>query len=204
MISNRQLTVDRSGLLRSGSSLDHHSSSLVDHHSSAALLRQVPIGGAGSLHHQSSLHLPGTVSAALATGQDPASLLKNQRSPPLTLGRSLQLVTESRDQAASLATSLALAAAKDKKTVRFNSEDWSSLHHLQRPPFASNNSFSSYGRGSVPGAAAAYSTTAAAATSNPEFDSLLSCYGEDPDESWMTVEDVRSGRWARWEALRQV
>ena len=175
--------------------MDHHSSSLVDHHSSAALLRQVPIGGAGSLHHQSSLHLPGTVSAALATGQDPASLLKNQRSPPLTLGRSLQLVTESRDQAASLATSLALAAAKDKKTVRFNSEDWSSLHHLQRPPFASNNSFSSYGRGSVPGAAT---------TSNQEFDSLLSCYGEDPDESWMTVEDVRSGRWARWEALRQV
>lgn len=75
--------------------------------------------------------------------------------PPLTLGRSLQMVTCGESNGARRGPS--------KKHVRFNSEEWGNGH----------------------------STVANA------IDVL------DHEDVWMTIEDVRSGRWARWDALRQ-
>ena len=92
-------------------------------------------------------------------------------SPPLTLGRSLQLVTENADRAQStrLQHTNALAALlknRAAKGVRFESEEWRLHHaHLLNDPSL--------------------------------FPSGL---GFDAD-AWMSVEDVRSGRWARWDAL---
>ena len=116
---------------------------------------------------------------------------------PLTLGRSLQLVTGHGGGAAAGGGQLAPAGGsasgsynfdpanyndpnglvRRKKTVRFNSEEWGS----------SGARGGGGGAGSSGGGA---STTAG------------DCDFED-GELWMSVEDVRSGRWARWDALRQ-
>ena len=77
---------------------------------------------------------------------------------PLTLGRSLQLVTENATRRAQ--------AEQRKKSVRFGAEDLNWISLL--------------------GAAAG--------------DYGLGGLGLEED-AWMTVEDVRSGRWARWDAL---
>lgn len=103
---------------------------------------------------------------------------------PLTLGRSLQLVTSTSSVTGDdfcsddflhggggSTNSADYFGQRRKKTVRFNSEEWGN------------------------GSAAAVAAAAAAASLN------LGC---DIDEDlWMTVDDVRSGRWARWDALRQ-
>ena len=102
-------------------------------------------------------------------------------SPPLTLGRTLELVTGSAEQeqnrhrsrtayaaAAALANELAAKATKVKKRgkIRIDSEEWRLQHaHLLSDPTL--------------------------------FPSGL---GIEQD-AWMSVEDVRSGRWARWDAL---
>ena len=109
-------------------------------------------------------------------------LLLHSRSPPLTLGRSLQLVTENFGR---YSTS-SLSADRRKKTVRFNSEEW--------------------GRQAAAAAAAGYPPSSSL-FSGPS--SLLTSYldscliTDDEDASWMSIEDVRTGRWARWEAVRQ-
>ena len=107
---------------------------------------------------------------------EPRNVRKSNRSraatgPALTIGRSLQLVTESAtaraaaaEQALALSRSAALAAGRKKP--QFNQADWErrNVHLLQDPTL---------------------------------FPSGL---GFEAD-SWMGVEDVRSGRWARWDAL---
>lgn len=98
--------------------------------------------------------------------------IKLSSSAPLTLGRSLQLVTERHTQqlaAAAAAAAVANAnktAAANAKNVRFNSEEWRLAHR----DLLNDTSL---------------------------FPSGL---GIDAD-AWMSVEDVRSGRWARWDAL---
>jgi hypothetical protein len=132
----------------------------------------------------------------------------SQRSP-LTLGRSLQLVTSGalssgsglyRSQYATATSGAgppppsALAGSdtngyRRKKTVRFNSEEWS-----RRPPppprLASHLYYDGcdepYHLGLPHGVAGGGG-------------GLLAT----EDELWMGVEDVRSGRWARWDGLRQ-
>eukprot|EP00095_Tigriopus_kingsejongensis_P008993 snap_masked-scaffold783_size97670-processed-gene-0.16 protein:Tk08993 transcript:snap_masked-scaffold783_size97670-processed-gene-0.16-mRNA-1 annotation:"GL12021" len=106
------------------------------------------------------------------------------RSNPLTLGRSLQLVTSGSsvggvDGSAGSGGVLAgggggTEASRRKKTVRFNSEEWgsnngapSSHHHSLNNPYLNCDDF------------------------------------EEEEDLWMTIEDVRCGRWARWDALRQ-
>ena len=85
--------------------------------------------------------------------------------PPLTIGRSLQLVTESASARAS-AQQGDLSNSLRKKSVRFNSEEWNrrNRHLLQDPSL---------------------------------FPSGLGI----EEDAWMSVEDVRTGRWARWDAL---
>jgi hypothetical protein len=109
-------------------------------------------------------------------GSKDHDVLLQARSPPLTLGRSLQLVTENFGRYSD--------RDRRKKTVRFNSEDW----HRQA---------ALYGRTALP-------------PYLPTSYTSLGATGlvDDPylfieDDSWMSLEDVRSGRWARWDALRQ-
>jgi hypothetical protein len=104
-------------------------------------------------------------------------LLLHSRSPPLTLGRSLQLVTENFGRFSSV--------DRRKKTVRFNSEEW--------------------GRQAAAAAAAGYAPSPYLAGPSSLLTSYLdSCsLADEEDDSWMSIEDVRSGRWARWEAVRQ-
>lgn len=108
-------------------------------------------------------------------------VLLQARLPPLTLGRSLQLVTENFGRYSS--------TDRRKKTVRFNSEDWHRQAALYGrnalPPYLSGNYASSLG---APGSGTGL-------VDDPYF--FLE------DDSWMSLEDVRSGRWARWDALRQ-
>ena len=116
----------------------------------------------GDSYRSSAAGLPGDYSSVVGHGS---------RNSPLTLGRSLQLVTSG--------SSIAGAnpdAARRKKTVRFNSEEW-----------GANGS-----SGPISGGGHHHHH-------NPYVDTC-----DDYDEElWMTVEDVRSGRWARWDALRQ-
>lgn len=99
---------------------------------------------------------------------------------PITLGRSLQLVTSGepphhqphllRGNTTGSVTE-PNGMRRTKKTVRFDSEEWTG------------------------------SRGAASSRLHPypdcDFDLL------DDGDLWMSVEDVRSGRWARWDALRQ-
>ena len=128
-----------------------------------------------------------------------ASLLS--RSSPLTLGRSLQLVTENFGSAAYNTAGDRSTRAGSKKTVRFNSEEWERSAATSLHPFSYLNTSSTQ-----------LSSLPASSSRN-----LLSVNGSDyqrsrfltdfdvlvDEDAWMTVEDVRSGRWARWEALRQ-
>ena len=118
-----------------------------------------------------------------------------------------------------------LDAGRRKKTVRFNSEEWGRngtsflplgaaaagvplLHH-QGPPAP--------GGALVPGPAALPPPPGAVPAPAP---APLDPFGAavdrhlggvslpmmtlpDEEQPWMTIEDVRSGRWARWDALRQ-
>jgi hypothetical protein len=95
------------------------------------------------------------------------------------LGRSLQLVTENFGRFSS-------AADRRKKTVRFNSEEWSR-------------------QAAAAAAAAGYPGSAYLPGHPPLLTPYLDgCFLADAeDDSWMSIEDVRSGRWARWEAVRQ-
>ncbi len=87
-----------------------------------------------------------------------SSRYHHYRPAPLTLGRSLQLVTSG--GGAGLAAAEAVPSFhRRKKTVRFNSEDWGNGGNLD------------------------------------------DCDYEH--DLWMTEEDVRSGRWHRWDSLRQ-
>ncbi len=102
---------------------------------------------------------------------------------PITLGRSLQLVTSGeppqphqphlmRGATTGSVNTEPNGLRRTKKTVRFDSEEWTG------------------GRGA-----------GASSRLHPypdcDFDLL------DEGDLWMSVEDVRSGRWARWDALRQ-
>ena len=109
-------------------------------------------------------------------------VLLHSRSPPLTLGRSLQLVTENFGRYSS-------AADRRKKTVRFNSEEW----NRQAAALSA--------AGFNPASAAAYPTSLLTAGGRYLDNSCL--FGGEDEDSWMSIEDVRSGRWARWDALRQ-
>jgi hypothetical protein len=96
-------------------------------------------------------------------------------SPPLTLGRSLQLVTENAGRFSSSAASAAAAehlrrsVSASRKSVRFGSEEWAHQAALRGLHLNDVTLFPSG-------------------------------LGID-DDAWMTVEDVRTGRWARWDAL---
>ena len=148
--------------LLSRASLYHYDQPAPHHHQQQLLSAGGPLGGIG-----------GTAAA-----RDHDLLLLHSRSPPLTLGRSLQLVTENFGRFSS--------ADRRKKTVRFNSEEW--------------------GRQAAAAAAAA-GYGSAGYLGGPS--SLLTSYldscliADEEDDSWMSIEDVRSGRWARWEAVRQ-
>ena len=92
--------------------------------------------------------------------------------PPLSIGRSLQLVTDAASaRHAQLARaeqqlSNSLQRAKHNKSVRFNAEEWNRRHrHLLQDPSL--------------------------------FPSGLGI----EEDAWMSVEDVQTGRWARWDAL---
>lgn len=109
-------------------------------------------------------------------GSKDHDVLLQARSPPLTLGRSLQLVTENFGRYSD--------RDRRKKTVRFNSEDW----HRQA---------ALYGRSALPPYLPnAYTSLGATGLVDDPYSFL-------EDDSWMSLEDVRSGRWARWDALRQ-
>ena len=89
----------------------------------------------------------------------------------------------------------------NKKTVRFNSEDWSARSSLH--PHYSAAAVAAGGAAGSSSRARAYFLqqhypSASLHGHLSEFDLLAY-----EDDSWMTVEDVRSGRWARWEVLRQ-
>ena len=95
--------------------------------------------------------------------------------PPLSIGRSLQLVTDAASarhaQLARAEQQLSninnsLQRAKHNKSVRFNAEEWNRRHrHLLQDPSL--------------------------------FPSGLGI----EEDAWMSVEDVQTGRWARWDAL---
>lgn len=100
----------------------------------------------------------------------------NSRGNPLTLGRSLQLVTSGSSYGGGGPSGSALAGgdpSRRKKTVRFNSEEWGTNNEPSNVHPSLNNPY-------------------------------LNCDDfEDEQDLWMTIEDVRCGRWARWDALRQ-
>jgi hypothetical protein len=99
------------------------------------------------------------------------------------LGRSLQLVTENFGRYSS-------AADRRKKSVRFNSEEWI------------RNAAALSAAGYNPPAAYPTSLLSSFTPGGRYLDG--SClFGADDEDSWMSIEDVLSGRWARWDALRQ-
>ena len=130
---------------------------------------------------QSDLQRASQKTRRLTSGLSSSRHRTTRTSPPLTLGRTLELVTGSAEQeqnrhrsrtayaaAAALANELAAKATKVKKRgkIRIDSEEWRLQHaHLLSDPTL--------------------------------FPSGL---GIEQD-AWMSVEDVRSGRWARWDAL---
>jgi len=120
-------------------------------------------------------------------------VLLHSRSPPLTLGRSLQLVTENFGRYSS-SSAAAAAADRRKKTVRFNSEEWG------RQAAAAAAAAGYPGNPYLVGPSS--SSQLLSSVSGRYIDSCL-FGGADDDDSWMSIEDVRSGRWARWDALRQ-
>ena len=94
--------------------------------------------------------------------------------PPLSIGRSLQLVTDAASARHAqlaraeqqLSNSLQRAKHISNKSVRFNAEEWNRRHrHLLQDPSL--------------------------------FPSGLGI----EEDAWMSVEDVQTGRWARWDAL---
>ena len=155
------------------------------------------------------------------------------RSSPLTLGKSLQLVTENFGTAAYNKDDLSRRQANSKKTVRFNSEgsynplsvssnvhnsslSSSTLHPFSTPYVESHliNGHSSldpcspanllYGSNSnhLLGSSShhRYPHLSLKHSKSRLFDDLDIFCDED---AWMTVDDVRSGRWARWDTQRQ-
>jgi hypothetical protein len=109
------------------------------------------------------------------------------------LGRSLQLVTENFGRYSS-SSAAAAAADRRKKTVRFNSEEWG------RQAAAAAAAAGYPGNPYLVGPSS--SSQLLSSVSGRYIDSCL-FGGADDDDSWMSIEDVRSGRWARWDALRQ-
>ena len=131
---------------------------------------------------QADLHAASQKTRRLTTGHSKRRTTRT--SPPLTLGRTLELVAGGAEQqeqtqqrnrnrpayqaAAALAAQLAADATKVKRKgkLRVDSEEWRLQHaHLLNDPTL--------------------------------FPSGL---GIEQD-AWMSVEDVRTGRWARWDAL---
>ena len=204
------------------------------------LLRGHPLTGHSIHDAGTSLHsLSGSSSigkstrTGLSTGINNSRLLN--RSSPLTLGKSLQLVTENFGSAA-YNKEESNRRAVNKKTVRFNSEGSynplsaasSNVHNPSLPSSALNplNPFSTspgiYGNFSINGTSALDSTSnlLLGNHSNPLYGSSSYRYPHlshkhsksrlfdefdicCDDDAWMTVEDVRSGRWARWDTQRQ-
>ena len=106
--------------------------------------------------------------------------------PPLTLSRSLLLVTENASRRAQAA-----AVEQRKKSVRFGagaaaSEDLEAWSSLLGPEAAA---------AAVRGAELGLPVVA-----HPSGGGTFGL-GLETEDAWMTVEDVRSGRWARWDAL---
>ena len=142
-------------------------------------------GGYGGRHHHHYANEPAASSHHLygRHHQNASSFGGLGGRSPITLGRSLQMVTGSgamgtmggATTAGGGADPLPLQDAngfgRRKKTVRFNSEEW--------------------GAGGPGGGASS--------NANRFADD---CDFED-GELWMTIEDVRSGRWTRWDTLRQ-
>jgi hypothetical protein len=153
------------------------------------------------------------------------------RSSPLTLGKSLQLVTENFGSAAYNKDELNRRV--NKKTVRFNSEGnynplsassnvhsssltSSTLHPFSTTPGIYGN-FSINGTSSVDGTSNLFfgnhSNALSGSSSYHRYPHLSLKHSQSrlfddfdiscADDAWMTVEDVRSGRWARWDTQRQ-
>ncbi len=125
---------------------------------------------------------------------------------PLTLGRSLQLVTSGVSLsnaggggvgsgvgvgvAPNPNSSLSDGYSRRKKTVRFNSEEW-----------GAGSSANAAGAGLHPHM---HHQVHQVPLLHPDGGILIgSELAADGGDLWMTVDDVRSGRWARWDALRQ-
>ena len=164
------------------------------------------LSDSGLQHHQHSHHLLSGPGGPLVGG--PAGLtnlpvrdhdvLLHSRSPPLTLGRSLQLVTENFGRYSSSA-----AADRRKKTVRFNSEEWGRQAAAAQAAAAAAAGYNPYLVGSASASLLSSGLTGSGVAGSHQryLDSCLLL--ADDDDSWMSIEDVRSGRWARWDALRQ-
>jgi hypothetical protein len=189
-----------------------------------------PLHDAGtSLHSRSGNTSLGKTALSVSSSYNNSRLLN--RTSPLTLGKSLQLVTENFGTAAY--NKEEINRRVNKKTVRFNSEGnynplsassnvhSSSLTSSTLHPFCTTpgiyGDFSLNGTSSVDGTSnllfGNHSNTLSGPSSyhhNPylslkhsksrlfdEFD--ISC----DDDAWMTIDDVRSGRWARWDTQRQ-
>ena len=156
------------------------------------------------------------------------------RSSPLTLGKSLQLVTENFGSAAYNKEESNRQQQQqrlvNKKTVRFNSEG--SYNPLSAASSNVHNSSLSSSTlhpfSTTPGIFSINGTSSLDGTSNLLFGNHSNpLYGSSSyryphlshkhsksrlfdefdiccdDDAWMTVEDVRSGRWARWDTQRQ-
>lgn len=179
-------------------------SSEEDHRRRRLLLLQQQLrdrpAGDQSLHRYHQQHQDHYQSSETAPGRRGWAAARAASSSPLTLGKSLQLVTEnfvgstaskSRSGAADAAGPGSAAWAAREKTVRFDPKDWSDLpagssrkgHYLHHHHQDDGLSLLVLGGGSF-----------------AQDEAWLS--GCD-DEAWMTIEDVRSGRWARWDEVRQ-
>ena len=169
----------------------HHTGHYLPTHQSPSTPSSV--GASGHPSAVPTSHLPPSATSRQHNHQGASSSFGGTLSSrsPLTLGRSLQLVTSGTSASAAAAAASAAAAGipgdpndpssfRRKKTVRFNSLD-------------------SWGHNAAPGG-----TAASAAAGNPGVaaSAPYDCDYED-SELWMTIEDVRSGRWARWDSLRQ-
>ena len=204
-------SLSRSHLSRDRSSISNH-----------------PLHDAGtSLHTISGNSSIGKTALGVSTSSSNRRI--HTRSSPLTLGKSLQLVTENFGSAA-YNKEQANTSAVNKKTVRFNSEGsynpihgGSSFSSSTLLPF--NTAPSIYGNISLNGTSSAVDGTRSSLFGNPSnpFADPSSSYHRYPhlhsnhskhhlfedfdicceDAAWMTVEDVRSGRWARWDTQRQ-
>ena len=224
---------------RKGTGLDSigASSSLSRGH----LLRGHPltshsIHDAGTSSHvlSGSSSIGKTSRTGLSTSTNNRSLLN--RSSPLTLGKSLQLVTENFGTAAYNKEESNRRTAVNKKTVRFNSEGsynplLGASSNVHNPAYSSSTlnplnpfsttpgisgNFSINGTSSLDGTSSfllGNSSTPLYGSSSYRSPYLSHKHSKSrlfdefdifcDDDAWMTVEDVRSGRWARWDTQRQ-